>query len=278
MIDIKYEKDISIITQDLSGIFTETQLPLKFQIKNVVSKKIMWETNLHSNMWAKYPSTEINDVIVSDSQGNFVYRYYWDVLEHGSIFYKSLWLYCKSIINQGRKPKGLVIGAHDGEFGEWVPLVRNFMSEIVIVEASNNQFTKLTENYSGKDGIKLIKEVITTDGKDVIFFEGGQGYTNTVIERVIRNWEIEEIKSVNRNSLSINKLIKDNFDKLDWLHLDVEGLDAKLLLNLDKEFLPKFIIYEDFNLEQKEKEEIDFYFRSLGYNFYIQDGIGMIRK
>lgn len=278
MIDIKYEKDISIITQDLSSVFTETQLPLKFQIKNVVSKKIMWETNLYDNMWAKYPSTEINDVIVSDSQGNFVYRYYWDVLEHGSIFYKSLWLYCKSIINQGRKPQGLVIGAHDGEFGEWVPLVRNFMSEIVIVEASNNQFTKLTENYSGKDGIKLIKEVITTDGKDVVFFEGGQGYTNTIVERVIRNWEIEEIKSVNRNSLSINKLIKDNFDKLDWLHLDVEGLDAKLLLSLDKEFLPKFIIYEDFNLEQKEKEEIDFYFRSLGYNFYIQDGIGMIRK
>lgn len=278
MIDIKYDKEISIITGDLNGIFTDNQLPLKFEIKNVVSKKVIWETNLSGHMWAKFPNTEINDVVVSDAQGNFIYRYYWDVLNHGSIFYKSLWLYCKSIINQGRKPKGLVIGSHDGEFGEWVPLVRNFMSDIVIVEASDKQFQKLTENYSGKDGVKLMKEIVTPDGKDVIFFEGGAGYTNTIIERVIRSWETEEIKSVNSKSISINQLIEENFEKLDWLHLDVEGLDAKLLLSLDKKFLPNFIIYEDYNLENKEREEIDFYFGSLGYSMFKQDGIGMMKR
>ena len=277
MIEINYSKDIRITTGELKGIFDDDQLPLTFKIKNCISKKILWQTNLSSFMWASYPDSEMKDVVVEDSKGNFIYQYRWDVINHGSVFYKSLWLYCKSLINKGIRPKGIAIGTHDGEFGEWVPLVRNFMSDIILVEASENQFRKLEENYGGKQGITLMKELITTDGQEIEFFEGGQGYTNTVVKRVIDYWEKEEVHSTKRNSISINNLISQNFDseknKLDWLHLDVEGLDASLILSIKKELLPDFIIYEDFNLEDNERKAVEMYLNMNGFSIFTEAGI-----
>jgi hypothetical protein len=278
MISITYEDNIKIKVDDLTGLFKPEQLPINFQIKNAVSKKVIWQTNLNSYCWATFPNSEMNDVVVNDFHGNFIYQYRWDVLQHGSIFYKSLWLYCKSLINKGIKPKGLVIGTHDGEFGEWVPLVRNFMSEVVLVEGSERQFKGLKDNYEGKQGVKLINDLVTTDGSEVEFFEGGKGYTNSVVKRVIEYWETEEIHSTKRSSIGINELIKNNFDKLDWLHLDVEGLDAKLIMSMETHLLPNFIIYEDFNLVDDEKNELINNLQSKGYVIYSEKGIGMARK
>lgn len=279
MIDISYDNGIRIETKNLKGLFKEEQLPLSVEIKKTISKDVVWTTKLDSFMWASYPETEINDVIIKDALGNFVYQYYWDIMKHGSIFYKSLWLYCKSLINQGVKPRGLVIGTHDGEFGEWVPLVRDFMSDVVLVEGSEKQYNKLVENYGDKSGVEMIFDLITTDGSDVEFFEGGLGYTNSVVERVIKYWEKEEINSSYRTSKSVNNLIiEKSLQYMDWLHLDVEGLDAKLLMAINPQFLPRFIIFEDFNLDVIEKEQISNYLRNQNYLLTSQDGICMAVK
>ena len=276
MIDIDYSNSkIKINTGDLGGLFTN--LPLKFKIKKVISKEIVWETSLNSFMWAEFGTNEINDVVVEDSLGNFVYQYHWDVIQHGSIFYKSLWLYCKSLINNGIKPRGVVVGTHDGEFGEWVPLTRHFMSDMLLVEASQKQFDKLYQNFSDKPGITFLNDLITTDGSDVEFFEGGAGYTNTVVERVIRHWETEEVHSSKRTSTSFNSLI-EGYGKVDWLHLDVEGLDAKLLMSLKEENIPNFIIFEDYNLDPEEFSRVSNFFRDRGFKLHSEAGICMVFK
>ena len=275
MINIIYKDNIRIETSNLTGIFEPEQLPINFQIKNAVSKKVIWQTNLNSFMWAVFPNSEMNDVVAYDAQGNFIYQYRWDIIQDGSVFYKSLWLYCKSLINKGMRPKGLVIGTHDGEFGEWVPLVRNFMSDMVLVEGSEKQFNVLKNNYEGKQGVTLLHNLVTTDGSEVDFFEGGAGYTNSVVKRVIEHWETEEIHSTKRSSVAINDLIDG---KLDWLHLDVEGLDAKLILAIDSDKLPDFIIYEDFNLDEDEKNRLINHLESKGYVLHSEGGIGMARK
>jgi hypothetical protein len=275
MIDIDYSNGkIKINTGDLTGL---ANLPLKFKIKKVISKEIVWETQLYSFMWAEFGTNEINDVVVEDSLGNFVYQYYWDVIQHGSIFYKSLWLYCKSLINRGVKPRGVVVGTHDGEFGEWVPLVRNFMSDMLLVEASQKQFDKLFQNFMGKPGITFLNDLITTDGSDVEFFEGGAGYTNTVVERVIRHWETEEVHSSTRTSTSFNTLI-ESYGKIDWLHLDVEGLDARLLMSLKEENIPNFIIFEDYNLDPEEFVRVSTFFKDKGFKLHSEAGICMVFK
>jgi hypothetical protein len=283
MINIDYSNGkIKITTENLNEVFKEDELPLIFEIKKTISKEVVWVTHLSNNMWAVYPENEINDVVVYDAKGNFITQYYWDVIQHGTIFYKSLWLYCKNLINEGKRPKGLVVGTHDGEFGEWVPLVRNFMSDMVLVEGSKNQYDKLIHNYRDRQGLKFIFDIITPDGNDVEFFEGGKGYTNSVVEKVIRSWEREEISSSFRKSTSFNQIIENNFivfgEKLDWIHLDVEGLDVKLLTSLKEEYLPNFIIFEDYNLSDDDRVLIQIWIEKNNFKKHSESGICMLSK
>ncbi len=147
---------------------------------------------------------------------------------------------------------------------------------MVLVEGSKNQYDKLWKNYAGRPGIKTIFDLVTTDGGEVEFWEGGKGYTNTVIKRVIDYWEREPIAATKRTSISINDLIeKECNGSIDWLHLDVEGLDAKLLMAVNPKYLPGFIIFEDFNLPQEEKNTIYDYLKSFGYQLHSEAGICM---
>jgi FkbM family methyltransferase len=251
-------------------------LPLTLKIKKHVSGEVQWSTNLNDNWVATYPSTEMFDVEVTDSKDKIIYTKVWDVMEHGNHFYKSLWMFNKSILSNGKFPKGLVIGTHDGEFGEWVPIVQKRECNVVLVEASDNQFKKLKDNYKNKSLVKSIQKLITPNGGEVEFFEGGEGYTNTVVENVIRHWETEEINSTKRDSISITDLILNECGgQIDWLHLDVEGLDAQLIMGIDetKITLPNFIIFEDYNLPQDKKDEIYNWFHQKGYQTYSEGGI-----
>jgi FkbM family methyltransferase len=251
-------------------------LPLRLKIKKHVSGEEQWATNLNDNWYATYPNTEMFDVEIYDSKDRLVYCKRWDVMEHGNHFYKSLWMYNKKVLSQGKLPKGLVIGTHDGEFGEWVPIVEKRECSVVLVEASDKQFQKLKHNYRNNSLVKPIQNLITPNGGEVEFFEGGEGYTNTVVENVIRHWEKEEIKSTKRDSISITDLILTEFGgHIDWIHLDVEGLDAQLIMGIDekKVSLPNFIIFEDYNLTQDKKDEIYSWLQVKGYVIYSEKGI-----
>lgn len=251
-------------------------LPLRLKIKKHVSGDEQWSTDLNDNWYATFPNTEMYDVEITDSKNTIVYTKKWDIMEDGNHFYKSLWLYNKSLISDGKFPKGLVIGTHDGEFGEWVPIAIKRDANIVLVEASDKQFNRLKNNYKNYSLIKPIQNLITTNGGDVEFFEGGEGYTNTVVENVIRHWETEEINSTKRNSISITDLIINECDgQIDWLHLDVEGLDAELIMSIDESImtLPNFIIFEDYNLSNEKKNEIYSWLNNKGYKTYSEGGI-----
>lgn len=267
MINITYNSEgIRIDIGELSKYNSNS--PFKVKILKHVSGEEQWSTELKDFWYATFPNTEMFDVEISDSKGKIIYTKRWDVMEHGNHFYKSLWLYNKKLISDGKLPKGLVIGTHDGEFGEWVPVVLKRECEVVLVEGSDVQFEKLSQNYKNNHRVKCLKKIITPDGNDVIFYEGGLGYTNSVVENVIRNWETEEITSSVKPSISLNDLILTKLNgELDWLHLDVEGLDSKLIMSIDetKIKLPNFIIFEDFNLSESEKNNIYDYLKVRGY-------------
>jgi FkbM family methyltransferase len=253
-----------------------TNLPLKLKIKKHVSGEVQWSTNLNDSWFASYPNTEMFDVEITDSKDKVIYVKRWDIFEHGNHFYKSLYLYNKKIISNGNLPKGLVIGTHDGEFGEWVPIAQNRDAKIILVEASDKQYDKLKNNYRNNSLITEIQTLVTPDGGEVKFFEGGKGYTNSVVENVIRHWEKEEIHSTVRDSISITDLILNECDgHIDWLHLDVEGLDAKLIMAIDetKIKLPDLIIFEDYNLDDENKKIIYDYLKTRGFEIKSEGGI-----
>ena len=83
------------------------------------------------------------DVEICDNKDRLVYKKVWDIMEHGNHFYKSLWIYNKEVLSSGKFPKGLVIGTHDGEFGEWVPLVQNRDCKVVLVVGSGRNVRPL---------------------------------------------------------------------------------------------------------------------------------------
>ena len=275
MINVVYSSEgIRVTVGEISKY--NQNMPLKLQIKKHVSGELQWATYLNDNWYATFPNTEMFDVEVVDSRDRLIYKKVWDVMEHGNHFYKSLWLYNKSLISRGKFPVGLVIGTHDGEFGEWVPIVENRECSVVLVEASDKQFNKLKFNYRKNSLVKPIQNLITPNGGDVEFFEGGEGYTNSVVEGVIRHWEKEEIKSTKRPSISITDLIINECGgHIDWLHLDVEGLDAQLIMSIDetKITLPNFIIFEDYNLTQDKKNEIYSWLNERGYETKSEGGI-----
>ena len=75
-----------------------------------------------------------------------------------------------------------------------------------------------------------------------------------------------------KESIKFSTLITSD---VNWLHLDVEGLDAQLIMGIDetKVQLPNFIIFEDYNLPQDKKEEIYGWFHNKGYATYSEGGI-----
>ena len=272
MINIQYHHpNIRVETKQVSILH---DLPLTLNIKSHVSKEVVWSCELGDYSWGAYSNDSIFDIEIKDAKGNIIIYKEWNVINNGSYLDKALYFYCLSLNN----PKGLAIGTHDGEFGEWVAPVLEGQTQAVLVEASTPQFKKLTSNYNKTLPIQLIQNLVTTDGSKVEFFEGGKGYTNSVKENVIRSWETEEINSNLRESISINNLINQISPdkKLDWLHLDIEGYDAEILTSIDLELLPNFIIFEHNNLSIVDKANIEKYFTNLGYTLYNEDPVSYL--
>ena len=137
---------------------------------------------LNSNSWATYPNTEIYNALVYDANKTLLWEKSWSVQEYGFELYKKFYYYILSLKSKGIQPKGVAIGTHDGEFGEWVPLVISNHTDATLVEASNNQFKELEKNYSKYKNVKLLNLLVTKDGKPTPFWEGGKGYTNSILK------------------------------------------------------------------------------------------------
>ena len=269
MIKIDFsDKKIRVETKTVSSIF---KTPLKLSIQSHVTKNEIWSSQLNDGWWAEFPNNEMNDAVIMDKDGKVIAERKWDIIQDGNELYKSLYFYCLNIFNSGRMPKGIAVGTHDGLFGEWVPCVLEVVTEAILVEASQHQFEKLKESFDKFGNVILVNSLITTDGKPVEFFEGGLGYTNSVVERVIKGWEKEEIKSTIKESVSITNLIDKSFDgTIDWLHTDVEGYDADLIKSIPVEKLPNMIIFEHENLESEKSSEMKEYLENIGYDLNYQ--------
>lgn len=270
---IEYLNDIKIETYDLKNVFYDVQLPLNFKFNRQVNNNTLWEVYLNSNSWASFPNKEMVDTIVFDQQGNIVFQKKWDVIINGTFIYKKLWNYC--LLNKHNK--GVVVGTHNGEFGEWVPVAIDKLSEITLIEASEKQFNELIKNYSSYENLKFINQLVTKDGTDTVFYEGGKGYTNTVVKRVIDYWETEPITETVRESIKFSELITPD---VNWVHTDVEGIDFELIMSLTDEQLSHLdiIIYEYNNSNDEERELINDFLINKGFQTYREEGVSIAFK
>jgi len=127
--------------------------------------------------------------------------------------------------------------------------------------------------------------IVTTDGSDVMWYQGGEGYTDTIKKEFIENhlksgyeknkhlW-IEGIKESQRHSISINQLMSEK--EYDWLHLDVEGIDGDLILCLEQR--PNIIIYESMNLSEEINFKLNEWFLQNKYITLTDNGNTIAKK
>ena len=264
MIDITYDRSINLTRVEVNNLqLIKEHLPLKVQFKNIITGEIHYESELLDYWWTEWKGAEqITDVLVYSSNGTLLHEHKWDVTINGDIHEKMLWFYLKARQLKGLKSNGLVIGSHDGRNGHWIYPVKHKLTDVLLIDGSDKQFINLVENYKHNSNAETLNTIVTTDGSYVEWYQGGEGYTDTVVPSLINEWlDSSEITKSYRKSVSINDLMKDK--NYDWLHLDVEGIDGDLILTLENK--PNVIIYESMNLDKIMEAKLNLWFVENSY-------------
>lgn len=265
MIKFEFEKPGSTpdgfvkISLENSGI-SQKHLPIRFNVYNN-SNMTVWSTDLYPNMFSLYYEIPYKRIEVTTVEGNVLLKWNWNAFEHGDICHQLFYLW--SLENRGSK--GIAIGTHDGTCGEWVGPVSEGLLNAVLVEPSEKQFSILNNIYNNKSWINIEKTLVTPDGSDVIFYEGGTGHTNSINKEHLLNYT-KDITEVKMKSVNIDYLIKKyNIDGKWWLHIDAEDLDDKLILSLNDENLPSCIIFEHEQIKEDRLQIINKWLEDRSY-------------
>jgi hypothetical protein len=270
----RYKNSTTVSLSDMTQI--SDNLPLTLKLKNIITGEIHFQLEMMPNVWTNWTGAElITDILIYDSTGELIYEKKWDVTEYGDLVEKDLWYYLKGRKNKGLKSNGLVIGTHDGRNGHWIYPIKHGLSTATLVDGSDNQYVELKQNYHNNPFVETKNLIVTTDGADVEWYQGGEGYTDTVVKELIESWLVDkEIRKSSRSSVSINQLMSEK--EYDWLHLDVEGIDGDLILCLEQR--PNVIIYESMNLDQNMNDRLGEWFNINGYVTITDNGNTIAKK
>jgi hypothetical protein len=276
MINISYNRTLNQTGVEVGNLTPIGGGPVKVLLKNIISKEIHFTHTLNSNTWCKWSGAElITDILIYDVNDNLIHKHQWDILSDGDEIEKSLWFYLKSRKERGLKSNGLVIGTHDGRNGHWIYPVKQNLSTALLIDGSEKQFSNLTKNYEWNSNVKMINTIVTPNGGNVVWYQGGEGYTDTVVSDLIHDWlDDSQITKVEKESISFVDLTNSN--NFDWIHLDVEGIDGDLILSLEK--LPNVIVYESMNLNVDMEIKLKEWFDRNGYITLICNGNTMATK
>ena len=244
--------------------YNEKQFPLYLTHKTIMGE-VAWSSNLYPGHFSQYLMNTYTNVDVIDSLGNKLFEWVWDPFVHGDYAhqYFEIW----ALNNRGSN--GIAIGTHNGMTGEWVGPVVSGKLKATLVEASEPQFTDLLKYYKDKKWINCVKSLITKDGKDIIFYEGGAGFTNTTDENLILKYvDSQYIKKTEKPSKSINNLIIELSErgKVKWLHIDVEGMDGELIYAINDDLLPELLLFESLHMENEYYDKLCNYLTNKGYS------------
>jgi len=263
--DTNPEGNIHIsIDWESSKYYNEKQFPLHLLHKTLMGE-VEWYSDLSPGWFSQYYMNTYTTIEIIDSLGNKLFEWKWDPFIHGDYAhqYFEIW----SLNNKGAN--GIAIGTHNGMTGEWVGPVNKGLLKATLVEASEIQFNDLLKYYKGKTWVKCRKELVTTDGSDVIFYEGGGGFTNSLSKEIIEKYlNPENISTTINKSKSINDLIIESseIDKVEWLHIDVEGMDGELIYAINDTLLPKLLLFESLHMENEYYDNLCNYLTTKNYS------------
>jgi hypothetical protein len=251
------------IDYNASEYYSSDQFPLHLIHKTLMGE-VEWSSNLHPGWFSEYLMNTYTTVEIVDSLGNNLFRWEWNPFIHGDYAhqYFEIW----ALNNKGSN--GIAIGTHNGMTGEWVGPVNRGLLKATLVEASGIQFKDLLKYYKGKNWINCVQSLITKDGEDVIFHEGGSGFTNSLSMEIIKNYvDPEYITSSVKKSKSITDLISESsvHSPVKWMHIDVEGMDGELIYAIREDLLPDLLLFESLHMQEEYYNKLRTYLEGNGY-------------
>jgi hypothetical protein len=252
------------VDYNASTYYDEKQFPLHLIYKTLMGE-VAWSTDLYPGWFSEYSMISNTTIEIIDSLGNKLFDWKWDPFVHGDYAhqYFEIW----SLNNRGSN--GIAIGTHNGMTGEWVGPVNKGLLKSTLVEASDIQFKDLLKYYNDKKWINCVQSLITTDGNDVVFYEGGNGFTNSLSKDIIeKHINVKQITTTLKPSKSINDLIIESSEqgKVKWLHIDVEGMDGELIYAIKDDLLPELLLFESLHMENEYYDNLCNYLTNKGYS------------
>jgi len=262
---VTFDSDLRYIFNDLNDIF------VKF---TTLGGEETWDNPVIFGNWYSWHgggTLRWNIEVYSKSQG-IIFEKKYNSLYDGDKIEKLFTIFCK----KNKNTKGLVVGSHNGNWGHWVQPVIDGDTECIIVEGSKKQYSQLEKTYSGFSNCILINQILTVDGNPVEWYTGGMGFTDSVRKSTLESClEEKEINKEYKETKNVNELItENNYQDFNWLHTDVEGYDAELIMGL--KYLPELIVFENMHIKKNgEYDKLINYLRSKSYKI-IEFGIDSV--
>lgn len=181
------------------------------------------------------------------------------------------------------------IGSNDGKTGDpFYPLLqKNKDWKALFVEPIPHFFNKLLKNYPDRARFRF-ENVAINEGVPMTFYWVDAKAKQEFLD--LPFW-YEQLGSFDRKhilnhldgklepyiisqeveGISLPTLLeRNNISKIDFLHIDAEGYDWKILSQLDlHQYTPTFILYEYHHLQQEELKAADNFLREQYAHFYL---------
>lgn len=252
------------------AVINDCHFPLKFQVLELITNKVIWETKLNLGEWAGWNGVRDRNFKVLTKENIVLKQVNYDHSIENLELYEFWDYFC--IINN--KTVGLILGAGDGTWGEWVVPINREKIKCHLVEASDSTFDKLKKVYDNNPNFILHNSLISTDGSDYKFYQGmHENAFNTINhDFLIKNINGASCDFVLKKSKNILELLYE-IGKIDWIRIDLEGIDYDIIKKIPNFILKSLILiqYEHLNLSEDKRKEIDDIILPLGFIKKIYD-------
>ena len=221
--------------------------------------------------WYIWPYARCQNIRVVDNNGDLIFNKVWKYCENSDIVEIEFINWCRNFIFiNGFNPNGIVIGSHNGLGGEWVEAYKqDLIGNTLLIEPNMVPFHQLVSNYQSDSRFSFKQVVISESNGFVDFYtdsDGSSESSSLIKNNILKNHNESSKKSV--KSLTPGDIFNNN---IQWLHIDAEGYDARIILLIEDEYMNnlKFIIWEHIHLSDDEKENLKLKLESLGFRIAV---------
>lgn len=148
--------------------------------------------------------------------------------------------------------------------------------QVFVVEANPKNIKKLKKCYENFANVEVINLAVTHDSsREYEFFyteDDSPHYQvcSMKIEHLKKHYPNSEIKNFKIQGLNINVFFEKFVgEKIDYLSIDLEGIDYQILMNINLSKINiQNISIEHLHLSKIEKKNLVIYLNSFGYSYY----------